>query len=134
MRQEATFRIFGAVESVETGSRKISSNEPCAQVHISVYGGKPGLIDRYRATVYDAALVAVAETLRQGQQVCIVGRLRGGVNERGYYNYYLNASAILVEPSAPGRQVEQATSGSYVPPRNGKEAVAQKLEEEDIPF
>lgn len=133
MRQESTFRIFGVVENVETGSRKISSNDPCAQVHISVYGGKPGLIDRYRATVYDAALVAVAETLRQGQQVCIVGRLRGGVNERGYYNYYLNAQAILIEPSAPGRPVEQATSGSYVPPRNGREA-AQKLAEEDIPF
>lgn len=162
MRQQATYRIFGTVENVEIGYSKISSDEPVAVIHLSVFI-KNGNIDRYKVTAYEPSLVAIAETLQRGQQICVAGRIRGDVNERGYYNYYFTAQAILIEPGSPKEQTiydddypsasskrerSAPPSGndpkelgygnpghSWTPPRNAKEAAAQMTnQDEDIPF
>ena len=144
MKQQATYRIFGAVENVEIGSAKIETNDPVADIHISVFV-KNGIVDRYRVTAYEPSLVAIAQSLRHGQQICVAGRIRG--NERGYYNYYLTAQAILVEPKidAPSRQEDPPSRGSSSVPPSGSHPselgygtpaakTSGNLADEDIPF
>ena len=145
MKQQATYRIFGAVENVEIGSAKIETNDPVADIHISVFV-KNGIVDRYRVTAYEPSLVAIAQSLRHGQQICVAGRIRGGVNERGYYNYYLTAQAILVEPAVVPRKQEETPSrgSSSVPPSGSHPSelgygtpaakTSGNLADEDIPF
>ncbi len=137
------FEIIGTVQRIETGPTSLADAREAVDVYVQVLTYKNSLHE-YRIGAFSPSVVAVAKTLRQGQQIIIGGRLTGSTNGK-FYNVYLNADHIFLLP-APAAAAEETSgyatrgassvppSGShpselgygaktaYVPPRNGKEA------------
>ena len=138
MKHEARFQIRGTVTDCrdETyGESKRSS----LTLRVQVSQDKTAL---FNLSVWDAELCRVAAACR-GKHVLVLGRLTGGKNERGYFNVWLAADAIMVEPgtvhaagaSAPAPSPHRhAKANGYQPQAGGQQQAQQPKPEDPLPW
>lgn len=148
MKEEARFQIRGEVTKLSDESYKESVR---VSMILRVATGQ----DRnahLKITVWDEELCRVARACK-GRHVLVVGRLTGGASQAGYYNAYLSADAILVEPAvAPAGgygvaspaaargasphqvQHQQAKENGCQPQADDPLPWEENLSKDDIPF
>lgn len=134
MKEEARFQIRGEVTGLLDETYKDSVRFSLV-VRVALGQDKNAWL---KVAVWGNELCRVARACK-GRHVLVIGRMSGGQSQSGYYNAYLSADAILVEPGSeraygaadpapPQTQRQQATANGYAPPTMPHE------DDSDIPF
>lgn len=146
MKEEARFQIRGEVTGLLDETYKESVRFSLV-LRVALWQDKKAW---FKVEVKGEELCRVARACK-GRHVLVIGRMSGGQSPSGYYNAYLSADAILVEPAAApaelrrGKPAAYATSGGAgvaepAPahtPRQQAKASPQHMPHEDdadIPF
>lgn len=141
MKHESRFQIRGVV--TDCRDETYQESRKCALVlKVQVSQDKAFL---FEVSVWDEWLCRVAARCK-GKNVLVLGRLTGGKNERGYFNVWMRAEALMVEPgseraaggvapAAPAAaQHAQAKANGYQPQADEPLPWEENMANDDIPF
>lgn len=140
MRESTRFHILGEVIDItEETYNEFTRTSIILRVHMA-----QDKVPQFKVGVFGDELCGVARQCK-GRHVLVIGRLSGGVGKAGYYNTYMSADAILVEPAASrgasygaASQAphQQAKANGYQPQPKPEDPLPWEsgTENDDIPF